>query len=360
MLVILFITSCGGAVGTAAQARVPNTTSGSQTQPTSVDLLRDEVADLRKKVEKPPKDVWDKLTALSGVISGIMVALIGFYATNVYNRRQQAIAERRKDQELLISQIQTVEKFIPHLSSGDEQKKRAALISIAALGNADLAIKLADAFRGTGATSALTSIASTAGPETAKRAEQALGDVLNYLRARIVTVHAGDSRLATGFVVSPKGLIVTTAHAITEFPSHERLLDNLRVRLPTDDLVPARTVKIDDTKDLALLETSTERILTPLDLSPSTPILGDNVTAVLVDLAGQIQVQLGTVSGLVTLASGGERIAVSLKIEPGASGTPVVDKEGRLLGLVQSRDMKGTTYLTPAAQILDFIGTKQI
>jgi serine protease Do len=184
--------------------------------------------------------------------------------------------------------------------------------------------------------------------------------VLNYLRARIVTVHAGDSRLATGFIVSPEGLIVTTAHAITEFPSHERLLDNLRVSLPSDDVVPARSVKIDNTKDLALLETSTERILMPLNLSASTPILGDSVTAVLVDLEGQIRVQVGTVSGLVTLPSGGERIAVSLKIQPGESGTPVVDKEGRLIGLVQSRDMKGTTYLTPAAQILDFIGTKQI
>src|SRR5262245_50269108 len=107
--------------------------SESPRQP-NLDSLRAEIAELRKKVEKPPKDTWDKLAAMSGFVSGIIVVLIGFYATNVYNRRQKASEDRRKDQEVLISQIQTIEKFIPHLSSENEQTKGAALIAIAALG----------------------------------------------------------------------------------------------------------------------------------------------------------------------------------------------------------------------------------
>ena len=55
----------------------------------ATDALRAEIAELRKKVEKPPKDIWDKVTAISGLASGLAVALIGFYATNVYNRRQR-------------------------------------------------------------------------------------------------------------------------------------------------------------------------------------------------------------------------------------------------------------------------------
>jgi hypothetical protein len=64
----------------------------------SVASLRNEIAELRRKVEKPPKDVWDKISSLSGFASGVAVALIGFYATNIYNRRQRAAEEHRKEQ----------------------------------------------------------------------------------------------------------------------------------------------------------------------------------------------------------------------------------------------------------------------
>jgi hypothetical protein len=149
----------------------------------NLDPLRAEIAELRRKVEKPPKDAWDKVTAVSGLASGLVVALIGFYATNVYNRRQRLSDEHRKDRELLISQIQTVEKFIPHLSSKEESVKRAALVSISALGNEELAIKLATAFGGSGAVDALASIAATAGPQEAASAQRALQERQHQIAA---------------------------------------------------------------------------------------------------------------------------------------------------------------------------------
>jgi len=36
---------------------------------------------------------------VSGLISGVAVAIIGFYATNIYNRRQTAAEEARKAAE---------------------------------------------------------------------------------------------------------------------------------------------------------------------------------------------------------------------------------------------------------------------
>jgi hypothetical protein len=167
----------------AAWPDAPAVVGGPTTTPTDIrsekglETLRAEVADLRRKVEKPPKDAWDKVTAISGLASGLAVALIGFYATNVYNRRQRLAEDRRKDQEILVSQIQTVEKFIPYLSSKDENAKSGALIAISTLGNEELAIKLATAFGGPGATAALQSIASTAEPQGAASAERALHDI---------------------------------------------------------------------------------------------------------------------------------------------------------------------------------------
>ena len=361
-IVLLAVLLTCGALARAAAVSPTAVDQASSTTPAkvstnqaSLDRVRVEVAELRKKIEKPPKDVWDKLAAVSGLASGVVVAIIGFYATNVYNRRQKAAEEHRKDQELVIAQIQTVEKFIPHLSSADEPTKGAALVAIAALGNEDLAVKLATAFKGSGATRALTTIASSAAPETAKNAERALRDVLAFLKPSVVTVHQREERRASGFVVSDDGLIVTTAHAIAQIP-----LNELMVGLPSDLLVPASVVKVDEDRDLALLATKAEEPLTPLDLSPTTPTLGESVVALLVGLNAELRVQIGTVSGLVAQPAipgvvPGERIGVLLPVEPGASGTPVVDSEGRLLGLVQATDRTGTTLLIPAAEALDFV-----
>ncbi len=45
----------------------------------------------KKESRKASQRPWDKVTAISGLASGLAVALIGFYATNVYNRRQASI-----------------------------------------------------------------------------------------------------------------------------------------------------------------------------------------------------------------------------------------------------------------------------
>lgn len=64
----------------------------------SINILRSEVAELSRKIEKPPKDIWDMFTSISGFASAVVVSLFGFYATNLYNRRQQIAEQHRKEQ----------------------------------------------------------------------------------------------------------------------------------------------------------------------------------------------------------------------------------------------------------------------
>jgi hypothetical protein len=198
-------TTVPGAVPPGPSPTIPSPSPVPKPEPTpirteiAIDSLRSELAELRGKLNNRPKDIWDKLTALSGIISGVVVALIGFYATNVYSRRQKASDDSRKDHELLVAQIQTVEKFLPHLSSQNAQVKGAALVAIAAMGNAKLAVELAKKFGGTGATSALTAIASSPAGQGSAVAKQALQDALQYLKPRVVSLHDGNERRATGF-----------------------------------------------------------------------------------------------------------------------------------------------------------------
>src|SRR6266850_2047732 len=135
--------SCGSAIGhpeTQAAVRFPDVAPSFDSR--RLDSLQAEITELKRKIEKPPKDAWDKITSLSGLATGLVVALIGFYATNIYTRGQRHSAERRKERELQNSQVQTIEKFFPHLASKDENLKRGALIMISAMGNQEIAIKL--------------------------------------------------------------------------------------------------------------------------------------------------------------------------------------------------------------------------
>jgi hypothetical protein len=61
----------------AEPSAAPVTAPGSGYEPvptthaTSIDTLWSEVSELRRKVEKPPKDVWDKFSSVSGFASGL-------------------------------------------------------------------------------------------------------------------------------------------------------------------------------------------------------------------------------------------------------------------------------------------------
>jgi hypothetical protein len=64
-----------------------------QTNPPSLEELEARIGKLEDQVKHPPKDTWDKLGAISGLASGVLVALIGFYATNLYDRHSKRAEE---------------------------------------------------------------------------------------------------------------------------------------------------------------------------------------------------------------------------------------------------------------------------
>lgn len=172
-----------------------------------IDKLEEQVAALDKKMQKGPKDNWDKLGLASGFISGLLVALIGTLATYLYKRRETALMESEnkrqaadekaklelailsnkrgetqleverinREKEITISQTQTVRDMLPSLQSADPKTKEAALRLIAFLGNAELAASLSQLY-GTDLGPVLQAIAGMAGAtsETRRQASHAL------------------------------------------------------------------------------------------------------------------------------------------------------------------------------------------
>jgi tetratricopeptide (TPR) repeat protein len=112
--------------------------------------LKQQQLDLMSEVKKRRnKDLWEKLQALSPLMSGVLISSVGLYCTYTYNQ-----------QALKLQTIQTVEKFIPHLL-GTEVSKKAAILAMSSLGNTEIAAKFGQLFASEGTVSALKSIAAS-------------------------------------------------------------------------------------------------------------------------------------------------------------------------------------------------------
>jgi tetratricopeptide (TPR) repeat protein len=108
------------------------------------------------------KDWWDRFSAVSTLLSGIIIAAIGGYFTYSYNSRQTDLLDAQnrrandaKAHEMRILEMQTVEKFIPHLTGANETAKNGAITALAALGNPELAGRLGASFASPGSIGAL-------------------------------------------------------------------------------------------------------------------------------------------------------------------------------------------------------------
>ena len=119
-----------------------------------------------------PKDAWDKFSAIGPFLSGLLVAGIGLYFTQSYNTQQ-----------IRLNEIQTVERFIPRLL-GTQEEKELAILAISAIGNTELATKLATRYPSQGTAAALQKLANIAEPGEQKRAQEALATVQKELDTR--------------------------------------------------------------------------------------------------------------------------------------------------------------------------------
>lgn len=139
----------------------------------SVQLKLDDLQRQVEKLNKAPKDWWDKLSAVSGLLSGGVVALIGIVVTFKLTERRRKTDEQQKDREVTVLQVQTVQSFMPQLQSGNDVQIESALAAIKALGNSTLAENLARLY-GQGGKSFLSRVASSSGDKSAKRAQDLL------------------------------------------------------------------------------------------------------------------------------------------------------------------------------------------
>jgi len=176
-----------------------------------------------------------------------------------------------------------------------------------------------------------------------------LAGAVERASASVVRVNARRRLGATGVVWAADGVIVTADHVL------ERE-DDITIDLPDGRAVPARLVGRDPSTDLAALRVDAEG-LTAIVPSPAAPRVG---TMVLALGRGHGDAPMATF-GVVSAVTGPWRtwrggtlesvVRADANLYPGFSGGPLVDTEGRLVGINTSNLARGLGVTIPHAVV---------
>lgn len=152
----------------------------------------------------------------------------------------------------------------------------------------------------------------------------------------LVQIHNGRRGAGAGAIWQSDGLILTNAHVVVT--RHGNASQELSVTLRDGRELPARVLAYDAERDLAALRVEADD-LPSIELGDSRQLhAGDLVFA----LGFPFGIKGGATSGII-IGTGAnlpelgdarrEWVAASLHLRPGHSGGPMVDAQGRLIGI---------------------------
>ena len=147
----------------------------------------------------------------------------------------------------------------------------------------------------------------------------------------VVRVHTS-SDAGSGVIIDPSGLVLTTAHTVGD-----SLQVHVRVRDRTS--LTGTVVRVDETRDLALVELP-PGVYRSAELGSSSDIVwGGPVVGISypLNLPGPATVTAGVVSRVFDEpALGRQVIQTDAAINIGSSGGPLLDRRGKVIGLISS------------------------
>jgi regulator of sirC expression with transglutaminase-like and TPR domain len=156
-------------------------------------------------------------------------------------------------------------------------------------------------------------------------------DLAARLRPSIVVItYAGrdgnQQGLGTGFVIDKSGLIATNLHVIGEARP-------ISVQTADGKSLAVKAIHASDRAlDLAILQVDSSD-LSPLKISPEKPADGEPVVVMGNPQGLKHSVVTGIISGIREI-DGRNMLQLAIPVEPGNSGGPVVDLQGRVVGVV--------------------------
>ncbi len=154
----------------------------------------------------------------------------------------------------------------------------------------------------------------------------------------------------TGFLVDAKGFLVTNAHVV----KNSR---NIFVQNNKGDQFRAFVVKLDPTKDVAILKIDDERFKTGSSLPYSLRKTASDIAEPIFTL-GYPRDEIVYSEGYLSAKTGynGDTLSCQIGIaaNPGNSGGPVFDRNGEVIGILSTKEMQaeGVVFAIQAKYIL--------
>ena len=167
--------------------------------------------------------------------------------------------------------------------------------------------------------------------------------VLQRVSAAVVNLQTSDAAVGSGFVLAG-GLIVTSAHLVAGRRSLIVFQDGRRS--------PWQTLHVDQELDLAIGR-SEDIGLPHFTLRGDTPGLGETVLALGNPFGLGLTVTRGIVSAQPRAIGQAQRLQTDAAINPGNSGGPLIDQQGRVVGMISARAAVGSGigFAVPVAAI---------
>lgn len=349
-------------------------TATSTATPTTTPTLEERIIALEKEVdnlEKKPKDIWDILQIISGLISGVFVAIALAFINDGFNKRQrlaqEAENERQRvaqtiqhDRDMHISRIQTIQSFMPFLSSGDKSSVTAALLSIESLGDADLTTTLSTLYAES-ALEALLRITQSRGGPLREAALKAIEQIFRPYSNSIGQVLRDDRKIGTGFFADSEGHFITSAHVIGSHSENSQVL----VKTTTGNVYRGTVVHIDRKEDIAIVSVEISMTLPLTITEPKSLLPLEQVAVINVTQDSKWEVYVGSIQGYSSQLKSGTVtvIPIEMTLPERSSGAPVINRDGGVVGVVYGYiSNHNTTLVVPihvAKTILEQYKTKR-
>jgi len=251
-------------------------------------------------------------------------------------------------------------------------------LRIAVLAGATLATTALAACAGGDSSTPVAAEGDETGPSTRERVviessggAFSFGEIYSKVVPGVVTIRSifgGGAGQGSGFVVDESGEILTNAHVVTDGDTSGNAqiteASQVFVEFADRNQVPAEVVGFDPHADVALLKVDTSGIdMTVLELAQSGDVdVGDPVAAIGSPFGEEQSLSVGVVSAtdrsipsLTDFRIDGA-VQTDASINPGNSGGPLLDKEGRVIGINQQIDTAtgsddGVGFAVPIAAV---------
>lgn len=156
---------------------------------------------------------------------------------------------------------------------------------------------------------------------------------ISALALLAASCHCFAASYGTGFLITSDGYIVTNNHVIGDSK-------NITIRLKGGNEIPATIVRVDKKNDLAILRISGKNYK-PLSIISSSSIKrGEKVFAIgfpRIDIQGvEPKLTEGIISSLSGIKDEPTTFQISNPIQPGNSGGPLFNSDGKVIGVVVS------------------------